>query len=201
VEKTYTVKEAAKLLHYSARHIRQKCANGDIAAKKLAGGRKWLIGESEIQRVQNGGRETVKLSKAMRQHFNELSTTALKLADHLGKYLEHSANVINWITKDFPYELIQYDMSMPTGHLQSSERLDVKKVSNLASHLKDEIPELATLISTAEQYKEWIDFPDDKKQNTLPPDVVGKITKDLVLGLRLMASKDKWPGKCPDCPT
>jgi hypothetical protein len=79
--------------------------------------------------------------------------------------------------------------------------LDEKKVSNLVSHLKDEVPELATLIATTKQYKEWVDLPNERKQNTLPPDVEGKITKDLVLRLRLIASKENWPGKCPDCPT
>jgi excisionase family DNA binding protein len=109
VGKNYTAKDAAKLLHYSARHIRQKCADGKIAASKLPGGRKWLIKERDIKWFQeHKDMETFTLSKAMRQHFDEFSTTALKLTDHLGKFLEHPASVIDWITKDFPSVTIKY---------------------------------------------------------------------------------------------
>lgn len=49
----YTIREAAKKLCYSERHLRQLCIDGKIGASKIDGGRKWLIPLTVIQRFND----------------------------------------------------------------------------------------------------------------------------------------------------
>lgn len=54
MERVYNVIDAAELLGVKARTIREWIHNGTIAARKLAGTRRWIISESEIKRMRNG---------------------------------------------------------------------------------------------------------------------------------------------------
>jgi len=50
VVKVYTLREAAKLIGYSERQLRQKCLDGKVlGAYKIADGRKWLIPRDAVQ--------------------------------------------------------------------------------------------------------------------------------------------------------
>lgn len=54
MEKVYNVVDTAELLGVKARTIRSWIHNGTIAARKLAGTRRWIIDEAEIERMRNG---------------------------------------------------------------------------------------------------------------------------------------------------
>lgn len=54
IEKAYNLLEAANLLGMKVRTVRQWVVEGKIKANKISGGRKWLIMESEIRRLQKG---------------------------------------------------------------------------------------------------------------------------------------------------
>ncbi|MDP3955160.1 MAG: helix-turn-helix domain-containing protein, partial [bacterium] len=60
VKQVYTIAQAAKLLHYSERTIRQMCRDGRLSgAHKLTGGRKWLIPKDSIQnKIEEPQRKT-----------------------------------------------------------------------------------------------------------------------------------------------
>lgn len=131
-------------------------------------------------------------------HFAELSATALKLADILSKYHEHSVTIIPFITEDFPYKGLHYEILPFGGSLVESAELDRKKVSNLVSHLKAEMPELVSITKYPEAFREWFALPDDEKLKRKPPEVT--ITEDLILKLRLKGNQGDFCGKCPDCP-
>jgi excisionase family DNA binding protein len=47
--KTYTVKQAAEILHYNIAYLAQKLSRGEIEATKIGG--KWLIKESTILKL------------------------------------------------------------------------------------------------------------------------------------------------------
>ena len=50
----YTIREAARLIGYSERQLRQKCIGGEIpGAHKLATGRKWLIPRKGLEQYQS----------------------------------------------------------------------------------------------------------------------------------------------------
>lgn len=53
-EKGYSVPEAAKLIGIKVRTVRQWIADGKINAVKPGGGKKWMIMESEIERLRSG---------------------------------------------------------------------------------------------------------------------------------------------------
>lgn len=131
-------------------------------------------------------------------HFTELSITALKLADILGKHHEHPVTVIPFRTRNFPYKGLQYEILPCGGQLVELAELDREKVSNLVCHLKAEIPELVSIIKYPEAFREWFALPDDEKLSTKPPEIT--ITDDLILKLKLKANQGDFSGKCPACP-
>ena len=188
VEKIYTTREAARLLSYSERQIRQKCKDLKIGYK-IDGGRKWLIPEAEIKRFQElGERQIIELRSAISQHFDELSVTALKLAEVLSCYHGHHRFTIEpFISSDFPY----------TAHVLEVPTLNERELSNLMAHLKDEIPELIAIGEYPKACKQWFAL-GDKKWEEETPSVM--ITEDLVLKLRLRGNQGNLSGKCPDCP-
>lgn len=53
-EKAYSVQEAAELIGIKVRTVRQWIADGKIHAVKPGGGKKWIIMESEIDRLRDG---------------------------------------------------------------------------------------------------------------------------------------------------
>ena len=145
--------------------------------------------------------ETYKILRQEREkpaHFTQLSVTALKLADILSKHHEHSVTVIPFMTQDFPYKGLQYEILPFGGQFVELAELDREKVSNLVCHLKAEMPELVSITKYPEAFREWFALPDDEKLNTKPPEVT--ITEDLILKLRLKGNKGDFCGKCPDCP-
>lgn len=52
MEKAYDLLDAASLLGMKVRTVRQWVLEGKIKAKKISGGRKWVIMESEIKRLR-----------------------------------------------------------------------------------------------------------------------------------------------------
>ena len=54
MEKVYNVIDTADLLGVKARTVREWIHNGTIADRKLAGSRRWIIAEAEIERMRNG---------------------------------------------------------------------------------------------------------------------------------------------------
>lgn len=51
--KIYTLKEAAKFLHIEIKTMRNWIAKGNITAFKYPNGKKWMIAESELERLLN----------------------------------------------------------------------------------------------------------------------------------------------------
>lgn len=47
----YTIKEASKILKYSPHSLRNWANEGKIKARKVAGTRRWIIDESEVNRL------------------------------------------------------------------------------------------------------------------------------------------------------
>ena len=151
----------------------------------------FTLSKSEIYKIRRQERKRP-------SHFAELSATALKLADILSKYHEHSVTIIPFITEGFPYKGLHYEILPFGGSLVESAELDRKKVSNLVSHLKAEMPELVSITKYPEAFREWFALPDDEKLKRKPPEVT--ITEDLILKLRLKGNQGDFCGKCPDCP-
>lgn len=58
MEKGYNVIQTAELLGVRARTIRGWIYAGKIRAQKLADTRRWIILESEIERMRNGNTDT-----------------------------------------------------------------------------------------------------------------------------------------------
>ena len=54
MEKGYSVIETARLLGVKTRTVRYWLNKGRIKANKIAGTRRWIIMESEIERLQHG---------------------------------------------------------------------------------------------------------------------------------------------------
>ena len=52
MEKAYDLLEVASLLGMKLRTVRQWVLEGKIKAKKISGGRKWVVLESEIKRLR-----------------------------------------------------------------------------------------------------------------------------------------------------
>jgi len=50
--KTYSIKEAAIILHYNAEYLRKLIKKGDIKAVKI--GKKWIIKEETIKELLEG---------------------------------------------------------------------------------------------------------------------------------------------------
>jgi len=54
-KEVYTIREAAKLIGYSDRHLRQRCIDGNVpGAYKITEGRKWLIPRAAVQQFSQG---------------------------------------------------------------------------------------------------------------------------------------------------
>ncbi len=182
MERIYTTKDVAKLLAYSMRQITQKCADHKIAGYKLPGGRKWLIPESEIKRFQeNGDRKTVSLSKAMRQHFEELSIEALTLASNFESDLDNPG-VFDFAGKIgvVVYGGVVYEIG--SGQSAIMRKVDKSVALNLLCHLKKEFPELASI-------DDWADL------------ATGGLTLHFIERLRLKAYGEVFNGTCRDCPS
>ena len=58
MEKVYNVVQASELLGIKTRTVRSWIHNGTIKARKLTGTRRWIIDESEIERMRNGNTNT-----------------------------------------------------------------------------------------------------------------------------------------------
>lgn len=58
MEKGYSVVQASELLGVQARTIRSWIHKGKLQAKKLTGTRRWVILESEIERMRHGNTTT-----------------------------------------------------------------------------------------------------------------------------------------------
>lgn len=54
IEKAFDLVKVAEMLGIKARTVRQWIISGKIKAKKISGGRKWVVMESEIKRLQRG---------------------------------------------------------------------------------------------------------------------------------------------------
>ncbi|NMD86260.1 helix-turn-helix domain-containing protein [Victivallis vadensis] len=46
-----TVVEAARILHISPQIVRAKCQKGLLPAKKIPGGRDWLLNRKEVEKI------------------------------------------------------------------------------------------------------------------------------------------------------
>ena len=181
MERIYTTKDAAKLLAYSVRQITQKCADRKIAGYKLPGGRKWLIPESEIKRFQeNGDRKTVSLSKAMRQHFEELSIEALTLASNFESDLDNPG-VFDFAGKIgvVVYGGVVYEIG--SGQSAIMREVDKSVALNLLQHLKGEFPELINI-------SDWSDL------TSFP------LSGGFMERLKLKANRGDFIDHCPGCP-
>lgn len=58
MERVYNVVDTAQLLGIKTRTVREWIHTGRIAARKLAGTRRWIIAEAEIERMRNGNSNT-----------------------------------------------------------------------------------------------------------------------------------------------
>lgn len=58
MEKGYNVIQASEMLGVQARTVRGWIHEGKLQAQKLAGTRRWIILESEIERMRNGNANT-----------------------------------------------------------------------------------------------------------------------------------------------
>jgi len=173
-----------------------KMAKGHDRAKILEQLEKRLgVSGRQVERILSQARH---YAQEIKEHHAQLSATALKLADILSKYHEHSVTIIPFITEGFPYKGLHYEILPFGGSLVESAELDRKKVSNLVSHLKAEMPELVSITKYPEAFREWFALPDDEKLKRKPPEVT--ITEDLILKLRLKGNQGDFCGKCPDCP-
>lgn len=63
MEKAYNVVQASELLGIKTRTVRSWIHNGTIKAQKLTGTRRWIILESEIERMRNNGNTNTEHSK------------------------------------------------------------------------------------------------------------------------------------------
>ena len=52
LEKAYNLVQVAEMLGMKVRTVRQWIVDGKINARKIAGGRKWVVTESEIKRLR-----------------------------------------------------------------------------------------------------------------------------------------------------
>ena len=83
------------------------------------------------------------------QHFAELSATALKLAEIMDWHYKRQRSTINpHISSDFPY----------TTHTPESPTLNERELSDLLSHLEDEIPDLTRIVCYLTDCKQWFAF-------------------------------------------
>lgn len=53
MEKHYDLIQTAELVGLKVRTLRQWIRDGRLNAKKIPGGQKWVVSESEIKRLQN----------------------------------------------------------------------------------------------------------------------------------------------------
>ena len=60
MEKGYSINQAAKMIGIKARTIREWIRIGRLYAIKLTGSRKWLIPESEIDRIREERQAQIK---------------------------------------------------------------------------------------------------------------------------------------------
>lgn len=122
------------------------------------------IGVSSNRQVERIIAQAKRHRKEVEMHCDELSVTALKLADILSRHLEYPVTVIPFRTQDFPYKGLQYEILPFGGQLVELAELDREKVSNLVCHLKAEMPELVsifeiTIMARAKVHSVFFDFP------------------------------------------
>lgn len=143
--------------------------------------------KKHVQNTQKIQTERKKVRENRRRHFNELSATALNLAEILDYYYQSQIfTIYPFISSDFP---IVHQLGLPT--------LKEKELSNLMAHLKDEIPEVIPIGEYPSACNQW-GTPGDKKWEKEMPSVT--ITGDLILKLRLRGNQGNFSSRCPDCP-
>ncbi len=196
-ERLLTIKEFAARKRYSERTIRQMCKDGKIKAHKLTKkSRKWLIQESEIDKVVSAKVVPQKvtqveiapvISKRIEEHFDRMTAIAdALLANGLDVVRRHP---ISGRTEGFEYSIVSGNSVEFLSHEQLGDRLrlnlgftwvhgnDLDRDCFL-SHLRAEYPELESkdilTIVTENPYK-------------------------LIVALRVLARRKIFKGTCTVC--
>lgn len=143
------------------------------------------VSDRQVERILSQARQYVQVIK---EHHAQLSVTALKLVEILDWYFKYQQFTITpLISSDFPY-------TTPTLELPT---LNEQELSNLTTHLKNDMPELIPVVEYSESCQQWFAL-GDRKWDKETPSVT--ITGNLILKLKVVANQTNFSGRCPDCP-
>lgn len=127
--------------------------------------------------------QLVEISRQEPRHFEELSTTALKIASNLSRYHRNLMTVhdSSFSVGSLVYGGHMYEMLSPnSGVSVELPQVDKTLALYLLSHIKREFPELANIT-------DWTELTNDK------------ITEDFLQRLTHRAHKGNFKGTCPMC--
>jgi len=181
----YTAEDLCSLLGYENVEVVRRKGRKGIIPGRLPGARHRYNQQKVDEWLSTNG-ETA--SERNRQHYSEISIAILKLAEILEWYRKNNCFSIDPLTSStFPCDL-------PGIELPS---LNQQEIANIVAHLKNEIPEVVAFGEYSDACKKWFALGDKKWDKDTP---VVEITSELILKLKLMASRGSFSGKCPDCP-
>lgn len=180
----YNVDDMCSILGLDFEQVRRLGRKGVIPGRIPGIKQHLYLRELVDQWLRGGGK--LSTPEAVK-HYSELALTTQKLVEILDYYYKaNRSSIMPFISSDFPY----------TANLPESPILDEREFSNLTDHLKDEIPELASIAEYPTACKRYL--AGDKSENEEP---VAEITGDLILRLKLAANQGNFTGRCPDCPS
>jgi len=181
-KKFYSVGEFAEAIGYSTDRVYEWVRTGRIQANKVTGKGNWLIPSSELEWLERTGniKKTLTYDVRLQNHFAELSSIALTIANNLSKYRNTAPNCFRGSDKigDLVYGGFICVLGEQSIALQ---RIDRSIALNLLAHLQKEFSEL-------DEVTDW-----DCLTNN-------QITEALILRLNQKGYKGSFRGKCPACP-
>ena len=179
----YDVNDLCSILGLSQEQVRRLGRDKKIPGKIPEIKRHLYVKEVVDLWIHSAGKIT---KPELLEHYSELAINTLKLVEILEYYYKTNMSDIEpLISSGFPLTL----------HLPDSPILSEREFSNLMDHLKGEIPELASISEYPSACKQY--FTGNNKAKMKTP--TATITGDLILKLKLIASRGQFPGRCPDC--
>jgi len=181
----YDVNDMCSILGLSQEQVRRLGREGKIPGKIPEIRRQLFLRELVDPWLRSSGKTT---KPELLEHHSELAFNTIKLVEILEYYYKANISDIEpLISTDFPYKT----------HLSNSPILSEREFSNLMDHLRVEIPKLVSIAAYPSACKKY--FADKSKSGHEMP--TAKITGDIILKLKLIASQGQFPGTCPDCPS